>query len=326
MATPTRRPHKATSAALHNGLTPEAALRRVAASCLRQLEANAPGALTSTDPEFVHQMRVALRRLRSAMRLLDHTSAQQARKRFGAPLRELGRVLGEQRNWDVFLSSMLPSLGLPAAVRVCALRRRSAARTQVRALIEAPAHAKLLRALAAWLARPVTDTGALAGKADRKKAGSQGWPRGWPQRATPVRADYARPRLARLRRRVKRGAKHFPELNQEARHRVRIDVKRLRYAVEAFGALFEPMAVRRYTAALEEAQDLLGSLTDIKTARALLGTLGLGDATDVTMLAGAQRLLQEREAGLLAQAPACFAGMQAVEGFWKSSQTGEHHV
>lgn len=318
MATPSRRPHKATSAALHNALTPEAALRRVAAYCLLQLEANAPGALTSTDPEFVHQMRVALRRLRSAMRLFDDTSARRARKRLGPQLRELGRVLGEQRDWDVFIGSMLPSLGLPAAVRARALRRRSAARIQVRVLLAAPAHAKLLRALVAWLERPVAEANAKAAKASGKKSGSKILP----QAVMPVLADYARPRLARLRRRVKRGAKRFPDLNQEAWHRVRIDVKRLRYAVDAFGALFEPMAVRRYTAALEAAQDLLGSLTDINTARAMLGTLGLGDAA----LAGAQRVLQEREAGLLAQAPACFAGMQAVEGFWKNSRTGEHHV
>ena len=75
--------------ALHNGLTPGAALRRVAVSCLQQLEANAPGALTSADPEYVHQMRVALRRLRSAMRLFDDTFAQCARKRF-----DTGRDLG----------------------------------------------------------------------------------------------------------------------------------------------------------------------------------------------------------------------------------------
>ena len=304
--------------ALHNGLTPGAALRRVAVSCLQQLEANAPGALTSADPEYVHQMRVALRRLRSAMRLFDDTFAQCARKRFDTQLRELGRVLGEQRNWDVFIISMLPLLGLPATVRARALRRRRAARKQVRALLADPAHATLLRALTAWLARPVADSAALAAPTERKKPGSTGWLLGAP----PVLADYARPRLARLRHRVKRGAKRFSDLNQEARHRVRIDVKRLRYAVDVFGALFEPMAVSRYKAALAAAQELLGSLTDINTARALLGTLGLGDA----ILAGAQRILLEREAGLLAQAPACFAGMQAVEGFWKNSQTGEHHV
>lgn len=302
MPAPAQRPHKAVSPVLHDGLTPAAALRRIATACLQQLEANTPGALASSDPEFVHQMRVALRRLRCALRLFDDTEARRARKRFGPALRALGQVLGEQRNWDVFIAATLPQLALAAPVRARALRLRAAARTRARALMGSPAHAELLRGLAAWVARA---TPARAGK----------------QPGAALR-DTLRPQLKDLHRRVKRGARHFAGSDEAARHRVRIDVKRLRYAVEAAGSLYDPVTVGRYAEGLGRLQDSLGDLTDINTARILLGKLGVGKVG----LDLACRRLDQSESDLLAQAPERFAGAMAAPGFWKRREKGEHHV
>lgn len=303
MPAPARRPHKAVNPVLHDGLTPAAALRRIAAACLQQLEANTPGALDSRDPEFVHQMRVALRRLRCAMRFFDDAQGRRARKRFAPALRALGRALGEQRNWDVFIAATLPRLALAAPVRTRALRLRAAARSRARALIGSPAHAELLRGLSAWVA-PAASARAAGGK---------------PGAAL---RDTVQPRLKALRRRVKHGARQFADLDEEARHRVRIDVKRLRYAVDSVGALYEPLAVGRFTEELGSLQDLLGELTDINTARILLGKLEVGKVG----LDLALRRLGQRESDLLAQAPARFAGAMAVAGFWKHREKGEHHV
>ncbi len=303
MPAPARRPHKAVNPVLHDALTPAAALRRIAAACLQQLEANTPGALASSDPEFVHQMRVALRRLRCALRFFDDPSARHARKRFGPALRALGRALGEQRNWDVFITATLPQLGLAAPVRARALRLRAAARARARELLGTPGHVELLHGMAAWVAAAPPD------RAAGRKPGV-------------ALHDTLRPHLKGLHRRVKRGARHFGDLDEEARHRVRIDVKRLRYAVDAVGSLYEPLAVGRYTEALGDLQDLLGDLTDINTARLLLGKLVVGKVG----LGLALRRLDQRESALLAQALGRFAGVMAAAGFWKHSKRGEHHV
>ena len=105
----------------------------------------------------------------------------------------------------------------------------------------------------------------------------------------------------------------------KARHAVRIDVKRLRYAVDATGVLFNARAVKRYTAALAALQQLLGDLTDINMACMMLRSLGLDEAA----LAGAQGALRAREVALLIAAPLRFAKVQAAAGFWKRKQPGQ---
>lgn len=329
-------PQKAVSIALDPSLTPEAALRRVVAACLAQLEANTPGArmpcasdaLDTPDTtglafrahragnpdnaEYVHQMRVAVRRLRSALRFFDVPAARSARKRFGATLRRLARTLGEQRNWDVFISTLLPRCGLPPASRDVARRRalqlRGTAHERVCDRIKAPAHARLLHGLALWLSSLAPEQGAGG-------EGSTALLR-TPAVQPGALAQVARKGLARLQRRVQRGAKHFLTMPNKARHAVRIEVKRLRYAVDATGALFDARAVKRYTAALTALQQLLGDLTDINMARMMLRNLGLDEAA----LAGAQDGLRTREVALLMAAPQRFAKVQAAAGFWKRGQ------
>ena len=299
-------------------------MRRVVAACLAQLEANTPGALllpgrgaaddSAANAEYVHQMRVAVRRLRCALRFFDTASARGARKRFGPALRRLARILGEQRNWDVFIGTLLPHCGLPPGplgrARRRALRLRRAARGRVRDQITAPVHERLLKSLRRWLASlPAPDEGTEGGAA----------PGDTPVAGKSALRKFARKGLVRLQRRVKRGAKHFLTMPNKARHAVRIDVKRLRYAVDATGVLFNARAVKRYTAALAALQQLLGDLTDINMACMMLRSLGLDEAA----LAGAQGALRAREVALLIAAPLRFAKVQAAAGFWKRKQPGQ---
>lgn len=345
MATRQRRPARtqAGGAALHARLTPAAALRRVVALCLAQIEAGSPGMLHASglvasartrnsvpaatgSAEQVHQMRVALRRLRCALRFFDCAAARCLRKRFGDALRGLARVLGAQRNWDVFIADTLPQCGLPPAslrlLRSRAQQQRNAAHERVREHISAPAHARMLCGLATWLA-----------------GGAEGGSNGGSHRRsnhTDVQQDPAtsprhklkpqvRKRLARLQRRVKRGAKRFSALSRSERHALRIEVKRLRYAVEWSGPLFDPKAARCHAGALAALQEMLGHLTDINTARMMLGTLEAADAVPAVVPAAvspsARQRLRARERELLAAAAPLFASAQAAAGYWKNGKT-----
>lgn len=292
-------------------------MRRVVAACLAQLEANTPGALMPCAPgnpdnaEYVHQMRVALRRLRSALRFFDVPAARCGRKRFGAALRRLARTLGEQRNWDVFISTLLPRCGLPPTAldmaRSRALQLRGAAHERVCDRLVAPAHARLVRDLQHRLSDPVTVSADNSAQLP-------------PPRAVEKNAlnHVARKGLARLQRRVKQGAKRFLTMPDAARHGVRIDVKRLRYAVDDTGSLFDPKAVKRCTTALTALQQLLGDLTDINMTRIMLRRLGV----DQPVLAVALGRLHEREVALLVKAPAHFASVLASKKIWRHADSG----
>ena len=99
------------------------AFREIVAAGLGHLLANQPAA-GAGDPEGVHQMRVAIRRLRSALVLFETHLEPHVTARFEAELKRFGRVLGEARDWDVFCLETLPKvmdeligngLGTPAA-------------------------------------------------------------------------------------------------------------------------------------------------------------------------------------------------------------------
>ena len=332
-------PHKALSIALEASLTPEAALRRVAAACLAQLDANTPGALlpcapavpattqpafranrpgTADNAEYVHQMRVALRRLRCALRFFDVPAARRVRKQFGAALCRLARTLGGQRNWDVFISTLLPQCGLPPAAldlaRQRALQLRGAAHQRVCDRMVAPAHVRLLHDFQRWLSDPVTVSTDHSAPLPAPRAVENAAEKS-------VLKQAARKGLARLQRRIKRGAKRFLTMPDAARHGVRIDVKRLRYAVNDTGVLFDAKTVKRCTTALTALQQLLGDLTDINMARIMLRRLGL----DQPVLAAALSVLQEREAALLVKAPARFAAVLASKKIWKHADSVARH-
>ena len=92
---------KAPDLDLDRGIGVPEAFREIVAAGLGHLLANQPAAAAG-DPEGVHQMRVAIRRLRTALVLFETHLEPHATARFEAELKRLGRVLGEARDWDVF--------------------------------------------------------------------------------------------------------------------------------------------------------------------------------------------------------------------------------
>lgn len=103
-------PVKAPATSIDHRLTAIKAFSTVALSCLNQLQANEDGLQKSSDPEFVHQARVAIRRLRSAIRAWKPLLPAEYIDNFDPRWRILAAALGETRNHDVFISEILPSL------------------------------------------------------------------------------------------------------------------------------------------------------------------------------------------------------------------------
>jgi inorganic triphosphatase YgiF len=251
-ATPS--PCKAAIVPLAASMSPFEAFRRIAMSCLEHLQQNHSGALTSEDPEYIHQMRVATRRLRAALRLFAPVLPEQLAESLHAPLRTLMKHLGRARDLDVLLTEIAnPVLSaLPDEPRLPALasditNRRYVARAQAIALLAAPDYGRtLLTALESLHPMPASDAASI-----------------------PL-ASFAAERLRLLRRKLRRLCVAAELDRPESLHALRIGVKRLRYALEFFSPLAPQRNFSRALQQLGAAQDTLGQLNDLTNAGALL--------------------------------------------------------
>lgn len=228
---------------------------RIARNCIRQFRLNEDIFLDTASPESLHQLRVALRRLRSAFMLFRPILKQDpAYPRFVAALKELGAVTGELRDIDV----LAPRLSPKDRKRMAAARAEALEKVEMTLHLARTRH--LMLDLAEWLA--------LAE---------------WRSRMNDAAlVVFAAAALRRCRRRLKRAAKGWADLDTAGRHEVRKRAKALRYAVEFFASLFtEGKAGKRlavFREALADLQDELGALNDLAFAPALLERLGMTGA------------------------------------------------
>lgn len=244
-------PGKAAPVEVAPDLPAAEAWRRSLLAGLDQLGRNLPGLLAADDPEYLHQARVAVRRLATMLTLGRAIGC--AREDWLAGLRWFMDELSPARDWDVFVAETLAvaRAGLPGPERLDGLLARAdSARQAARLRARAAAGDRRLAAL-------MLDMGAglLAGRGDG-----------------PPLADWATQALDRRRRRFVKLARHFDDLDAAGRHATRIAAKRLRYAGEAFAALYGGKA-GRYLGRLGRLQDELGAANDIAVARSLLAAL-----------------------------------------------------
>lgn len=247
-------PFKAEAVALSAAMPPFEAFRRIALSCLEHLQQNHHGALTSNDPEYIHQMRVATRRLRAALRLFAPALPEGLAESLQRPLASLMTHLGRARNLDVLLTEIAnPVLtALPNEPRLPALasditNRRYAARAEALALLAAPDYGRtLLAALEVLHPVPAADNVVI-----------------------PLQ-NFAAERLQRLRKTMRRMAAAADLEEPASLHALRIGVKRLRYGLEFFTPLAPEGAFAKALQRLAALQDALGQLNDLTNAGALL--------------------------------------------------------
>jgi len=267
-------PVKAQPPALTRDGSAEAAMLEVLQACLAQVEANAWGVAHARDPEYLHQLRVGLRRLRAALRVFEPLASSADIRVPVACLREFSPVLGSARDWDVFCTGLAPYPRLLRRARP----RRAAARAQARQLAGSARFQAFLLDLLRWMHQ-----------ASWRRTGDKEH-RLWEQ---PI-ARYARRALARAERRLQRQGTEIDWTDAAARHRLRIRAKRLRYACEPFASLYPPRRTLRYLERLEALQDVLGELNDIAVGRRLLRELDGGKVATEARLMRAELVLREK--------------------------------
>lgn len=240
----------------------------VFSAALDHFEANLPAFRAAQAPESVHQMRVALRRLRAAIGMFRDALSGPALEAARERAKEIASVLGEARNWDVF-REMLD--GGPGA-----------------ALADEPSYAALLEAIekrraAAYHAAQKTLDGAATKSfvaAFRKAIAGRDWTAAPGATEEGSAKDFAQAALTRLRKRVLKKSKGLAKLTPEERHQVRIALKKARYGAEFFESLFSHVEeAEDFSSALATMQDGLGVYNDMEMTNSLLDEIDSeGDA------------------------------------------------
>lgn len=253
---------KANPLNLPRDATVDNVLAQIVQECLDHVSANEACVLESEDPEGVHQTRVAVRRFRSALRTFQALLPPEQFNWFNGELSCLGEQLGVARDWDVFSEDIVKPVASERlddkAFQFLQNRineHKTRSRQVVRGAIRSERHTNFLLRSSAWLAKsewrnqPVSETSALL--------------------FGPVRV-VADEKLTALHKPVWIAGRNFEKLSVNERHRLRIHVKRLRYATEFFSSIYPRKAVKRYCDRLAKLQDALGYLNDVAVAEELV--------------------------------------------------------
>jgi len=252
-------PVRATPVELDPETSQRDAFLTLARNCMAHLGGN-EAAVRAGNPEGIHQMRVAARRLRALLACFRDLLATRVAEEFKTELRWLMKALGPARDLDVFIADTLDPLAerLPehkALRELSAIARKAAdrARSEAQAAIAMPRYAQFLLTVDLRL-----------GNGD------------WIAGNAEVDASVSSVAHANLRRRGRRllkiGGDH-QALEIEQLHQIRIAAKKMRYACEFFRSLYSRKMVRRYLKRLGALQDRLGTLNDAVAGRRLLDHL-----------------------------------------------------
>ncbi|HEX6241300.1 MAG TPA: CHAD domain-containing protein [Polyangiales bacterium] len=289
------KPRKAQPIALEAGTTRRAAAHRALQEAHAHFLFNASGLTAASGPEFVHQARVGLRRLRVFVRLFQAELGGKRALRLETELSWLFGKLGRTRDLQVFASTVVPLLKLgpkPLAKLLANLdpERRAAEAALDAALASARFHA-LCRELASVEARLNTPA---------KQRGTRKW--------------LAR-KLDRRRERILEAGRALSSGSAAALHDLRKQVKKLRYVSELAEALYAPkkQRLRRYQSDLKLLQETLGQLNDLAVARSLLPVLVPPPAKRKRLAAQLEQLRRDE----LERLPRSLERFQATKPIWK---------
>ena len=254
--TPPSLPRKAKHVTLAPEMPVAEAFQRIARECLSQLQENVVE--LGQDPEYLHQARVAVRRLHAMLGVFEAVFPE-ACASVVEELRWLMACLGPARDWDVFVTqTLLPITELlydnQAMVRLQtdAAQIRDTCRQGALEAALSQRYTRLVLTLGLQLARPVELPG------------------------VPVVLDeLVTQTLIRQHKRVRRKGRLPAALNTAERHALRIAVKKLHYTAEFFSGIYPHKRARRYLEALDALQDVLGALNDASVTQRLLADLSI---------------------------------------------------
>src|SRR5215470_17036462 len=247
-------PEKARPARITRKHTCAEAFLAILESTTRQIVVNRQAVLETDEPDGAHQLRIGLRRLRSALRAIRPLVDRASLRAFERSARDMGQCVGMLRDADVLISGIETPIETAAGdkagfaeLRQALVRDRQNKREEVRAALRAPGWTKLQLYLTIWpqtleedvaLDKPVT--------------------------------KHARKVLRKAWKKSAKLGQHLERLDVEQRHEMRKALKKLRYQTEFFAPLFERRDTRRFLEQLKTLQDIFGYMNDVRMAPRLI--------------------------------------------------------
>jgi CHAD domain-containing protein len=294
------RPVKATPIVLVPTMSVADAYAAIVTASLAHLEANEAGVFSGIHPKFLHQSRVALRRLRSAISVFrDINDAAQT----ASEMRWVAGHLGAARDWDVFVLETLPQAanafpGMDGIreIRQHGMRRRKTAWSKAQRLVAGKRYQAL--------------------KLDLRRCALAAAARGENPTTHDLRSYASRVLQRRYRKACKRGLELDAQGWQEL-HALRIAVKKLRYPVEFFSSLFDSASGAHFGSRLTAVQEILGRINDGVTAQRMLGSAVPSDRPQAVRAAAMVAAWAESRArALRADLDVAWNAFHAARVFW----------
>lgn len=275
---------------LETGHTVGHAFRVIAGSCFRQFRLNETILRRRhSAQEALHQARVALRRLRTAFSVFRPHLGGEA-ERLSDAFRWLAHLLGDARDLDVLMAKTT-SPASDAKLR----QAQNTAQEAALAALSSPQARVLMIDFNEWLQ-----------SGDYLQASALD---------EPV-VDFAARALDKLRRKLKKNGRDLAGLTDDERHQIRKDAKRLRYAAEFFGCLFDDKRGQRrlahFSDAMERLQDQLGALNDLVTGPQIAARYGLAALEE-----GEQAYRPRDKAKLIGRSQAALDDLLDAKKFWR---------
>jgi CHAD domain-containing protein len=269
---------------LHGAMTCEAAFRRIALGCLGEVAACHQATCAGT-PAALHQMRIALTRLRAAVAFFSQMVADAEWTRLKSELKWLSGYLGATRDLDVAIEA------LQRTGRITVLRAFRTARTEslrrLQRVLGSDRYRRWFAAMSEWV-----EHGPWSAGTD---------PRSARRRATPTSIYHAH-KLARWHEKLTKKSRGLQGMGKRKLHRLRIASKRLRYAIEFSEGVLAEADFARWQAVvkqLRKGQKILGELNDAEIRWSLIGDLERSTGRTLAPDRGQMKQLDRKRAGRL---------------------------
>lgn len=275
--------HKAVAPDIRKTMDAGQAFALIVHECIRHFRLNEALIISERNPQALHQARVAMRRLRTAFSLFRPAIRQGSLEPLRMELREFISPFGEARNLDVFLDHQGDELGWRDRRKLTSARAETY--DQTIAVLEAQSSRDMFLDLVEWTA-------------------SGDWRKG--AASAPI-GKFAARWLDAVWKKVKRNGARIGDLEEKQLHRLRIDIKKLRYAVDFLAPLYPTKRVRKFASSLEDMQDCLGLIHDDMISRQIVANFALSE-TGRTDVAGRSQQLKSMEKR--------FNSLKRVGRFW----------
>ena len=264
------------------------AFKIIARECISHLESNRDIVLKEADIEGVHQMRVALRRLRSAFSLFKECLNFEESLLILAEVKWLAIKLGKVRDLDVLITETLPIVSkysnndkeILAFSKQAIQAKRVVFKEMQEAIISQRYHSLLLT-LSSWLE-------------------SERWLKQHNKADHFKLLKFSKKSFNKFYKRLMQNKLGFKEMQPEDRHKVRINAKKLRYSMEFFYNLYPSKEIGKFIRKLAKLQDSLGLMNDISVTGVLLESIcktspsaGLGDAIPIVNSWGSKKITDQ---------------------------------